>query len=1239
MADFTVSGKMILTADEQMVMQQMAKMTNALQTQMVKAMAGTGAAIDNGLTKPLKQSHIAASKTYGYMKDIGRIVQGIFISQILYRGILQPIQNAVKELWNFNMELERTELSFKYLLKATEDLVEGTEGIADALMKTLKIIAAQTPFIMSTVTSATQTLMALGFKEAQLKPLLVLMADLAAATGGASDQMSRLAEALGKVQQRGRMTMREFRLFVSAKVPIMDILEKELGYEGLPKMMAIPAGTILPAILRYIMRFKGAAADMEQSMTGLLSSIHDYFLFISNDIFKGFFDAIKERLSSLRLRLADLWEVFAEFGLEGLIADVFPPEIALAVWQLIHLLQELGRTIGNALEATAPFRQELIKLVLIVNNWLNTGFLIFGKVIEYVTRGAAKLSIITKILASALIGLAISSTVSMSLTLLAKSFGFVSVAARIAFRNVGLVVGALTALALMIPRVRNWFTNLGNSILKSFGIEIPQSIMAVKKAIAGTDDLGDIDWQQFIDAFSGVEEGAEGAATAINDKFLASFDEVYEIPEKASTAGLAAALGDLSDLGDFDFSMDEPDLGLEDIKEALEDFIITWKDVWEIIKIVGKGIWDSIKLIFGKIREVLPSLGWAILETIYKIFYHFPSAIAETLALVVPKMATIAYLIITALFKALSVYGLDRLAMLTILIAGMLLKIGVSWAMIGNAIGMMIAEAIITGLFDNLITMINRKSFDTIRNLAHGLLEPLEEMGFEWAGTMLDAYDEWEDKQVKVLDNAAKNVMGWAKENSTAYDEAQKTIETSLGDIVETTKDMTGLIFSESTTFYNDTLPIWEQLGKDIVGTLEGTPEEIKKIWEPGLSDISDTWVTWWDKDGKPVFEGTGVELLAIFEKMGIDISGVISNELDKIPDIVADKEPSIGESFMLAMGGGAVTGLDKASANTKKAAEDFGRRMGEEVTGGVSVALNTFEEESDNEAIIGNEWWNEKIEAVQEAIGDWSIWNPEWWIGQWKKIQDWGIWDWFKGIENWTVWTWFTDIGNWNIWDPEWWIGIWKKIEKWTDLWSFIKGIEFWPIWDWFENKLGAFDVWKAEFMQSFVDTIATIWGSLLGRIAPPINAVLGFIEESVNSMIGGLNRVIELINEIPVIGNLIDKILEIAIPKITLDTSTGPSQPAGTGSSPSRPKKFGYGAIVTRPTMAEVGESGDTEGVFPLNKTSMKPFADMIGGLINGGNNSPNVAADYVLVPVNKRDLERELYTIRLAEAKRSG
>ena len=72
------------------MMSGMAKEIKGMQTQLGKLAGTASAAVDKGLTKPLKQSHIAASKTYGYMKDIGRIVQGIFISQVLYRGILQP---------------------------------------------------------------------------------------------------------------------------------------------------------------------------------------------------------------------------------------------------------------------------------------------------------------------------------------------------------------------------------------------------------------------------------------------------------------------------------------------------------------------------------------------------------------------------------------------------------------------------------------------------------------------------------------------------------------------------------------------------------------------------------------------------------------------------------------------------------------------------------------------------------------------------------------------------------------------------------------------------------------------------------------------------------------------------------------------------------------------------------------------------------------------------------------------
>jgi len=207
---------------------------------------------------------------------------------------------------------------------------------------------------------------------------------------------------------------------------------------------------------------------------------------------------------------------------------------------------------------------------LILMNWVVKGFLVLGRILESFTGVATKSSVAVKLLASTLIGLMIASQVTGVLMAIIKVIRTLGTTTALVTGALGLFVGMLAAIVLMVPRVRNWITNLGNQMLSLFGIQIPQSINYTNAALAslGGGGVGDIDWQQLIDSFSDVEDEATKAGKAVKDTFLAAFDEVYTIPEKTEAAGIGDILGDF-DMGDFDFGVPQPDLfgGSERVKQ------------------------------------------------------------------------------------------------------------------------------------------------------------------------------------------------------------------------------------------------------------------------------------------------------------------------------------------------------------------------------------------------------------------------------------------------------------------------------------------------------------------------------------------------------------------------------------------------------------------------------------------------------------------------------------------------
>lgn len=257
-----------------------------------------------------------------------------------------------------------------------------------------------------------------------------------------------------------------------------------------------------------------------------------------------------------------------------------------------------------------------------------------------------------------------------------------------------------------------------------------------------------------------------------------------------------------------------------------------------------------------------------------------------------------------------------------------------------------------------------------------------------------------------------------------------------------------------------------------------------------------------------------------------------------------------------------------------------------------------------------------EGIKAVFSIVGEWFklVWGIAWEKikAVWSVVVAWFtlIWENIKAVFS-VVGTWFKGMFNiaWEaikaIWNTvvAYFTMVWAGIKAvfavvkgvlsgdFTDAWNAIKNLwdkainYFRTLWDGVKNVFGAVGsffantfsaAWEAvkkvfhnfgSFFSSLWDTIKNTFsaigtkiGSAIGSaVKSGINGVLGLIEGTVNTFIKAINGAVDLINLIP--GVAIGKINLLSIPRLA------------------------KGGVVTRPTLAEIGEDG-AEAVVPLEK-----------------------------------------------------
>ena len=606
-----------LTIEQQSAINQMLAGLRSVTNQMSKTMSGVGQKVEQSLTKPLEKSHVAASKTYGYLKDVGRIVQGIFVSQVLYRGILQPIQSAVRELKDFMIQMEQTELAFKYL-------VGGSEA-ASAFVDAMEDFAAVTPFVMEDTTRLARYLLGVGFAAEDVIPMLTKVTDAMAILGTDPERLTNLVQALGKIKALGRATAREILSISRAGIPVFQILQEELGLtpEQIRNIgrMDIAGQTVIDAILNGIQRrFAGGAEDLSRTVGGLLSTIQDDLSLMAKDLFQGLYDNVQKYLGGVVDRLERLRQAMREGGVGALFRALFSPAMVESIKRFFGYMVGLGQAIRALVSSMMPLITEYRQLFFIVADALLPVITLFIKALATLIGLITQSTMGAKILVGALMGLAIAFRIL-----------------HIAVNPVSGILSAIIGILAVVGLTSDWSTKklgaFGTAVNKAMGIYSSQFLNVVGRA----KKVGE-EGAEGIGAVQTEFEDLENAIDSTNEKFkkfIAAFDEVYAIPEKEGPLSLEVNMGDLGDLGailDMEELPEAPRMGKEAILSSLGNIIkgiytemgrMLWGLYSDIYKIITEQfiklqtiIWKALGGFIGWLVKSIMGLGNALWTTI-----------------------------------------------------------------------------------------------------------------------------------------------------------------------------------------------------------------------------------------------------------------------------------------------------------------------------------------------------------------------------------------------------------------------------------------------------------------------------------------------------------------------------------------------------------------------------------------------------------------------------------------------
>lgn len=216
----------------------------------------------------------------------------------------------------------------------------GDSQKAEKLLGDLAKFAAETPFDLPGLTTASKKLLAFGFAAEDIIPIMASIGDAAAMLGIGQEGIDRLTLAIGQMQAKGKVSGEEMRQLAEAGIPAWKFLADAIGV-SIPQAMdmaskgAIDSTTGINAVLMGMQQnFKGGMEGLSKEIPGLFSTIQDNVGAIGREIGDKLIEQldIKNRMQSLADSLGNFAEYVKSNGLNEALKNLIPKELSLAIF-------------------------------------------------------------------------------------------------------------------------------------------------------------------------------------------------------------------------------------------------------------------------------------------------------------------------------------------------------------------------------------------------------------------------------------------------------------------------------------------------------------------------------------------------------------------------------------------------------------------------------------------------------------------------------------------------------------------------------------------------------------------------------------------------------------------------------------------------------------------------------------------------------------------------------------------
>lgn len=287
------------------------------------------------------------------------------IGGVIYKGV------------QYNSQMEAYITSFKTML--------GDANKAQTFVNDLKVMAAKTPFEMTDLANASQTLLGFGISSEKVMPYLQALGDV---SQGNAERFSGLALAFAQVQAAGKLTGQDLLQMINQGFNPLNQISKTTGKSIATLKEEMSKGSISAEMVAQAFQdvtkeggfFYNAMEAQSKTFNGQISTLKDNVNSFLGDLTKGIQDKLKDGLlPKVNEQLSSISTAFQKGGFRGLLQQF--GAIGIAIQKIIDKINKVASntsTMQGLKNVFTAIKNVVNSIIPIISSLVN-------KIIEFAT--------------------------------------------------------------------------------------------------------------------------------------------------------------------------------------------------------------------------------------------------------------------------------------------------------------------------------------------------------------------------------------------------------------------------------------------------------------------------------------------------------------------------------------------------------------------------------------------------------------------------------------------------------------------------------------------------------------------------------------------------------------------------------------------------------------------------------------------------------------------------------------